>query len=59
MRMNDRNGKVDYDDEAFGSWLACERDTKEVELKFWQRTAIDDIDKTRCAKVDLIAQDID
>ncbi|KAI7066508.1 hypothetical protein KC339_g15489 [Hortaea werneckii] len=57
-RKNDRDGKVTYDDEFFGSWLACENRERIPELKFWQRVGVDEFDRVKCAKLELIAQNI-
>ncbi|KAI7157101.1 hypothetical protein KC349_g5867 [Hortaea werneckii] len=57
-RKNDRDGKVTYDDEFFGSWLACENREGIPELKFWQRAGVDEFDRVKCAKLELIAQNI-
>ncbi|GAB1743163.1 hypothetical protein NU219Hw_g9019t1 [Hortaea werneckii] len=57
-RKNDRDGKVTYDDEFFGSWLACENRQGIPELKFWQRVGVDGFDQVKCAKLELIAQNI-
>ncbi|KAI7309518.1 hypothetical protein KC326_g7016 [Hortaea werneckii] len=57
-RKNDRDGKVTYDDEFFGSWLACENREGIPELKFWQRAGVDEFDRVNCAKLELIAQNI-
>lgn len=56
--LNRNTGKVDYDDEFFGSWLACMSLLGTVELKFWQSAGLSDIDTTRCSKVDMIAQNL-
>ncbi|KAI7215174.1 hypothetical protein KC343_g9835 [Hortaea werneckii] len=57
-RKNDRDGKVTYDDEFFGSWLACQNRQGVPELKFWQRVGVDEFDAVKCAKLELIAQNI-
>ncbi|KAI7014941.1 hypothetical protein KC355_g4506 [Hortaea werneckii] len=57
-RKNDRDGKVTYDDEFFGSWLACENREGIPKLKFWQRVGVDEFDRVKCAKLELIAQNI-
>ncbi|KAI7471093.1 hypothetical protein KC351_g12301 [Hortaea werneckii] len=57
-RKNDRDGKVTYDDEFFGSWLACQNRQGIPELKFWQRVGVDEFDAVKCAKLELIAQNI-
>ena len=57
-RMSIEWGHLDWDNDRFGSWLACKREGGHFELFWWDVIGNKGIDGERCAKVDLIVENL-
>jgi hypothetical protein len=56
----DKREPIVWNNDRFGSWLVCQRPTTGVfELRWWDVVTNRGVDQWACAKVDLLAEEID
>ena len=57
-RMDIADGQLVWRNDRFGDWLVCKNKKGGFDLQYWDVIANQQTDLTRCAKVQLLTEDV-